>query len=117
MDEGARNPGPSQLGGKRPRTGTRLEGAKKKEGRGARIEDECDPRYRPKGMSMRGTGGFLDLVRGGIVGGGERKEKREKFDRQVIIREGEEGKVTVELPGQNRSLRLAEQNPTCRMVL
>jgi hypothetical protein len=35
MDEGARNPGPSQLGGMRPRTGTRLEGARK-DGEGGR---------------------------------------------------------------------------------
>lgn len=47
---------------------------------------------------MRGTAGFFGFGEGGIVGG-ERKEKRE-VRQQVVIREGEEGKVTVELSGQ-----------------
>lgn len=37
---------------------------------------------------MRGTGGFLDLVRGGIVGGGERKEKREVRQTSYNTRRG-----------------------------
>lgn len=44
-------------------------------------------------MSSKRNVDEKDGVRG-IVGGGEKKEKREV---EVVIREGEEGKVTVEL--------------------